>query len=58
MDKKDLATTKSQLSIQVIRDILIDNGLVTYHEFQERLLKKVQTSPLSEKDKQTLRENI
>lgn len=58
MNFKEISDIKSVLSIHLIRDILIENEVTTYNEFQNGLLKKVEESNLSEEDKEMLRKNI
>lgn len=58
MEYKQVSNLKTVLSIQLIRDILIENELTTVNDFRDGLLKKVEDSNLSEEDKEALRENI
>jgi hypothetical protein len=53
-----LVRVKYVIMVQVIRDILIENGLITREQFREKLLEKVKQSGLPEEDIKELIENI
>ena len=58
METNDLYRVKHIMTLQVIRDILIENGLTTHENFKERLLDKVENSQLKEEIIEALKDNI
>lgn len=58
MEINDLYRVKHVMTIQVLRDILIENGLTTHENFKERLLDKVENSQLEKEIIEALKENI
>ncbi|MHC5529506.1 hypothetical protein [Priestia megaterium] len=58
METNDLYRVKHIMTLQVIRDILIENGFTTHENFKERLLDKVENSQLKEEIIEALKDNI
>jgi hypothetical protein len=58
LEQDKLVRVKYVIMVQVIRDILIENGLITREQFREKLLEKVKQSGLSEEDIKELMKNI
>ncbi len=49
---------KHTILLQVVRDILIKNNLTTREEFKELYLDRVESSTLTEDDKEVLKETV
>lgn len=58
MDDKTQVNLKMIMSLQVIKDLMIEQGITTSEDFKKRLDLKIETSGLSEEYKETLRRNI
>jgi hypothetical protein len=58
MEIDKLYRVKHVILLQVVRDILIENGLTTHEEFREKFLNKLEQSGLSDEDKKEIKELI
>lgn len=58
MDSKEAVEMKTLLTVQLIKSILIENGIITRDEFRSRLLEKIDKTNFSEEEKNALRENV